>query len=352
MTEINLKTPIKAAILVQQNEPLIVDKIELPKVLEVGQVLVKVHTSGICGSQLGEISGVKGKDKFLPHLMGHEGCATILEIGPGVKYLKKDDKVVLHWRKGQGIEAAPPKYLWKGDFVNAGWVTTFNTHAIVSENRCTSIPKDTNEDLAALFGCAITTGFGVIENNANLKMGQSIVIFGAGGVGLNMIQAASMHSAWPIIAVDLHQTRLDIAKLYGATHTINSSENDAFKSINSIVSEEGVDIFIDNTGQPTIIESGYQLINKNGKVILVGVPNQNSNINIHSLGLHFGKVITGSHGGESIPDKDIPRYLKLFREFKLGTENLVTSRFKLDEINIAIESMRKGKVSGRVMIDL
>ena len=96
---------MKAAILVEQNQPLIIDDIDLPSQLAPGQVLVKIHASGICGSQLGEIAGIKGQDKYLPHLMGHEGCGTILEIGPGVKYLKENDLVVLHWRKGKGIES-------------------------------------------------------------------------------------------------------------------------------------------------------------------------------------------------------------------------------------------------------
>ena len=173
---------MKAAILVEQNHPLIVDEIKLPNELKAGQVLVKVHTSGICGSQIGEITGVKGKDKYLPHLMGHEGCATVLEIGSGVKFVKKNDLVVLHWRKGKGIESDVPTYKWNGRNINAGWVTTFNSHAVVSENRCTVIPKDTDREIAALFGCAITTGFGVIENNVNLRLGQSIVVFGAGGI--------------------------------------------------------------------------------------------------------------------------------------------------------------------------
>ena len=131
--------------------------------------------SGICGSQLGEIAGVKGPDRYLPHLMGHEGFADVLEIGPGVKHVKPGDSVVLHWRPGSGIQADPPKYRWRGEQLNAGWVTTFNRHAVVSENRCTQVPSNINADAAALFGCAITTGFGVIENNAGLRMGESVV---------------------------------------------------------------------------------------------------------------------------------------------------------------------------------
>ena len=101
---------MNAAILLSQNQPLVIETVELPTHLKVGQVLVKIHTSGICGSQLGEISGVKGPDPYLPHLMGHEGCGTVLKIGPGVRHVKSGDLVVLHWRKGLGIQSVPPIY--------------------------------------------------------------------------------------------------------------------------------------------------------------------------------------------------------------------------------------------------
>ena len=329
---------MKAAILTKQNRPLIVDKIEIPDKLEAGQVLVKVHISGICGSQIGEIKGVKGPDKFLPHLMGHEGCATVLEIGPGVKNVKKDDLVVLHWKKGTGIESNTPKYIWKGKLVNAGWVTTFNTHAIVSENRCTSIPKNTDKEIAALFGCAISTGFGVIEKNANVQIGQSVVVFGSGGIGLNIIQAAHLRSAWPIIAVDLFENRLSLAKKLGATHLINSSKEDFKNQIKNICGSKGIDVFIDNTGIPEIIELGYELTHSEGKIILVGVPKVGQNINIFSLPLHFGKVIVGSHGGESEPHKDINRYLNLIQNKKISLKEIISEKYQLEDINIAINN--------------
>jgi S-(hydroxymethyl)glutathione dehydrogenase/alcohol dehydrogenase len=135
---------MKAAILVEQRQPLVVDEVELPSVLEVGQVLVKVHYSGICGSQLGEIDGAKGEDKFLPHLLGHEASGTVEAIGPGVKHVNLGDTVVLHWRKGLGIEGAPPVYKWRGQKLNAGWIATFNEYAIVAENRVTAIPHDSD----------------------------------------------------------------------------------------------------------------------------------------------------------------------------------------------------------------
>ena len=126
-------------------------------------------------------------------------------------------------KKGLGINSETPKYKWGNKIINAGWVTTFNEYAVISENRCTKICKSNDLDIAALLGCAVTTGFGVIENNAKLKMGESVVVFGAGGVGLNIIQAAKLVSAYPIIAVDLYGERLKLATKFGATHIINST---------------------------------------------------------------------------------------------------------------------------------
>ena len=341
-----------AAILYAQKQPLIVDVIEMPQQLDVGQVLVEIRVSGICGSQLGEIAGVEGPDRYLPHLMGHEGFATVLEIGPGVKHVQPGDSVVLHWRPGSGIQADPPTYRWRGKKLNAGWVTTFNRHAVVSENRCTRVPKDTNPDAAALFGCAVTTGFGVVENNACVRMGEAVVVFGAGGIGLNIIQAAALLSASVIIAVDLFDSRLNLALQLGATHTINSSCEDAEAGIQAALSGQPLDVFIDNTGLPNVIEQGYRLTHSQGRVILVGVPRQGNKAAFHTLPLHFGKVLTGSHGGESKPAEDIPRYLRLLRQGRLELDRVVSARYSLEEINTAIDAMRDGSTAGRVMIDL
>ena len=133
---------MKAAILINNRKPLVITDVELPKILEFGQVLVKVFYSGLCGAQLNEIDGVKGKDKFLPHLLGHEGSGLVLNTGPGVTTVKKGDHVVLHWRPSLGIQSPTPKYKWGSKTVNAGWVTTFNNQAVISENRLTKIPKN------------------------------------------------------------------------------------------------------------------------------------------------------------------------------------------------------------------
>ncbi|MEI8064346.1 MAG: alcohol dehydrogenase catalytic domain-containing protein, partial [Verrucomicrobiota bacterium] len=177
----------RAAILVESNKPLVVDEIDLPK-LDVGQVLVRIHVSGICGAQLNEIAAIKGTDKFLPHLLGHEGGGMVEEVGPGVTQVKPGDRVCLHWRKGAGIHAQPAKYRWQNRVVNSGWVTTFSDYAIVSENRVTPIPPNAPFEIAALMGCAVTTALGLINNDAKVKIGQSVAVFGCGGVGLSIVQ--------------------------------------------------------------------------------------------------------------------------------------------------------------------
>lgn len=341
----------KAAILVEQNQPLVIDEIVLPDTLEYGQVLVKVISSGICGSQLGEIDGIKGPDKFLPHLLGHEGGGIVEKIGPGVSKVKKGDHVVMHWRKGEGIESLTPKYQWNDRQVNAGWITTFNEFAIVSENRLTPISSNIDFEIAALLGCAVPTGFGIINNNAKLKIGESVVIFGIGSVGMNVVQGASLVSAYPIIAVDLYTYKLELAKKFGATHVINANYQDVTAEIFSICGSLGVDVAIDNTGSPSVIEMAYEVTSPSGRTILVGVPPHKKKISLYTLPLHFEKKLLGSHGGDGYPSTDIPNYIKLIESSKIQLNEMITHRFTLDNINVAMEQIRNGMI-GKCLIQM
>lgn len=340
-----------AAILVEQRKPLELVEIEMPA-LRYGQVLVKVMTSGICGSQLGEIDGVKGPDPYLPHLLGHEGCGEVLECGEGVRRVKPGDRVVLHWRRASGIEAPAPRYASNIGPINAGWVTTFNQMAVISENRLTPVPASFDPEGAALMGCAVTTGFGVVNNNARLRIGESIAVLGAGGIGLNIVQAAAMASAHPIIAVDVHAGRVELAKQLGATHGIVADGRDVEAEILAIAGKAGLDVAVDNTGHPRMIEMAYRLTSARGRTILVGVPKKGDLVSLYTLPLHFEKEIEGSHGGESIPDIDIPRYVRLVEAGKLDLAPLVGRRYPLAEINQAIADMRSGAVNGRCIIRL
>jgi Zn-dependent alcohol dehydrogenase len=334
---------MRAAILVEQQKPLVVGDVSLPK-LDHGQVLVKVCYSGICGSQIGEIDGVKGKDPYLPHLLGHEGSGVVEDMGPGVTRLKGGQHVVLHWRKAAGIEASPSKYKWGKRTVNAGWVTTFNEYAIVSENRVTPIPQEFSLETATLYGCAVTTGFGVIHNDAMVKIGESVVVFGVGGVGLCVVLGARLASACPIIAVDIYRNKLDLAREFGATHVIDSAHEDVRETVHGVLGDAGADVAVDNTGVAKIMELAHELTGPRGRTIMVGVPRFDERIRIDSMPLHFGKVITGSWGGDANPSEDIPRYVRLQMSGRFNLDKIISHQFELDRINDAIEQLRTGEV--------
>jgi S-(hydroxymethyl)glutathione dehydrogenase/alcohol dehydrogenase len=342
---------MKAAILVQSKAPLIVEEVIPPDELFSGQVFVKVEYSGICGAQINEIDAVKGPDKYLPHLLGHEGVGIVLENGPGVTTVKSGDRVVLHWRPSSGIQSATPVYSWNGKRVNAGWVTTFNTHAVISENRLTVIPESLDSRLATLFGCAVTTAFGVVDNDAQIKVGQSVLIFGIGGVGLCIAQAAAMKSGYPIVGVDVMDNKLSKGRAFGLTHALSAGSDDLPGKIREVIGPKGADIVIETTGNSRVIEEAYKLTHPEGKTILVGVPRKGDNISISSLPLHFDQVLTGSHGGGSEPDKDIPRLIRLINAGKLNLDGLITHEFSLESINEAIQVFRSGE-AGRIILSM
>jgi S-(hydroxymethyl)glutathione dehydrogenase/alcohol dehydrogenase len=340
----------KAAVLAESRKPLIVDEIELPDALNVGQVLVKVLHTTICGAQLNEIAAAKGPDKFLPHLLGHEASAKVIETGLGVTYVKAGDTVVMHWRPSLGIQCTPPSYKWRGQKLNAGWITTFNDYAVVSENRLTPIPADYDLKLAPLLGCAVTTAAGVINNDAKVKIGESVAIFGVGGVGLNVVQFAHLAGANPIVAIDLIDSKLAMAKARGATHTLNAGTiKDIPAAIRGIVGAKGPDKVIETTGVKQVIEQAYDLTHADGTCVLVGVPNEK--VTIYTLPIHFNKILTGSHGGDARPQIDIPRLIALSKAGRLSFDGIITHEFPLEQINEALDVMRSG-AAGRVLLNV
>jgi len=342
----------KAAVLVESKKSLVIDNIEvLP--LRFGQVLVKLYCSSICGAQINEIDAVKGPDAFLPHLLGHEGSGEVMECGEGVTTVAPGNRVVLHWRKGSGIHAPTPEYKSKKlGKINAGWVTTFNEYAVVSENRLTVVPDNFDPEYGALMGCAVTTAFGTLNNDARLRIGESIAILGTGGLGLSMVQGAAMLSAHPIIAVDLHNDRLELARKLGATRVINSRNQDAEAEIRKIAGKEGVDVAVDNTGVPEVLEMAFRTTSPRGRTILVGVMTKGERASIYTYPLHFDQEIIGSSGGHCRPEIDIPNYVRLCEAGKLSLKELIGRRYSLDQINEALADMRNGTVAGRCMITI
>ena len=335
---------MKAAILQKINQPLIIQEVECTP-LKVGQILVKNIVSGLCGAQLHEIRGHKGNEKFLPHLMGHEGCGIVEEIGPGVSKVKVGDKVVMHWRQGSGIESDFPNYIFNQKVISSGKVTTLSEYSIVSENRLTPVPKDTPSEFCAILGCALTTALGIIDNEVDIKFGESVAIIGCGGVGLNLIQGAFMKNAYPILAIDNNNSKKELCLKSGASQFI--------ESINEL-DNESIDIIIDTTGIPFVINQAVSKLSGHGRMILVGQPAPGRGIelmNALSLFNGIGKTIKATQGGKTNPTIDIPRYVKLHQKGLLNVSYLFTHRFKLDDVNDAFSLLQKGD-AGRILIDI
>lgn len=340
-----------AAVLVELHQPLQLHSLEIPP-LQVGQVLVEVLSSGICGSQLGEIAGVKGKDPYLPHLLGHEACATVLEVGPGVRKVKSGQRVVMHWRKSPGIDAEPATYscarLGK---VQSGSLTTFSRHSVVSENRLTPVADDTPPAVAALLGCAVTTGFGVVARDARLTPGESLLVLGSGGVGLSVVQAARLAGAYPIMVYDRFENRLQLARSLGADQVL-LADSEGEQRLRQALPPGGFDVVVESTGAVPLIELAYQLCAPQGRVVLVGVPRVGEQARLYTLPLHFGLCLSGTHGGQSEPHLDIPRFLRLHRAGRLPLEQLISRVYPFEDINAALGDMTSGAVAGRCLLDM
>lgn len=344
---------MRAAILETIDAPLVIAEVGLTP-LEVGQVLVKVLVSGICGSQLQEIAGNKGNAKFVPHLLGHEGCGIVEEVGPGVTTVRKGDKVVMHWRPGEGIESGFPKYVYKGREISSGKITTFSEYSIVSENRVTAVPSDTPDELAALLGCGLSTALGTIENEANVRFGESVMVVGIGGLGVNLITAAKLASAYPIIAVDIHDSKKELALSMGAHLYINAKKESVVDAMREAFGFGQVDVVVDTAGSKQGTEAIVPLMSGAGRYILVGQPRPGQSIELHDAHHFFqgsGKTFKATQGGQFSPHNDIPRYIRLARGGVLSVEGIITHRVKLDDINEAIELVRSGGAS-RILIEL
>jgi S-(hydroxymethyl)glutathione dehydrogenase/alcohol dehydrogenase len=341
-----VKTP--AAILVAQRQPLVIDEVELPA-LKRGQVLVDIHATRVCGSQIGEIDGVKGPDRYLPHLLGHEAGAIVLEIGSEVTHVAPGDRVVCHWRPGAGIDAGGAVYRWNGKSVNAGAITTFQGQSVISENRLTKVPPETDPELCCLLADTLTTGFGIINNDAKVRADESVVIFGAGGIGLGAVLGAKLAGAQPILVVDLHEHKLAKARAYGATHSINAAEESAADRVREALGGLA-DVTIDGTGSPRVIETAYDLAKlRGGRCVLFGVMPSDQRVSIHTLPLHFGRILMGSEGGQSQPHKDIPRILAQLAAAGVDWRGFVSHRGSLADICDVMARMKAGDVVHAVL---
>ena len=315
---------------------------------------MKLAYSGVCHSQLMEVRGRRGADAYLPHLLGHEGTGKVIEVGEGVSKVKPNDLVVLGWIKGSGLDGGGVRYRCACMLqdINAGGVTTFNEYALVSENRVVALPHGVPLDVGVLFGCAVPTGAGIITNDLKPAPGSSVAIFGLGGIGLSALMATMLFECSKVIAVDVSEHKLELARSFGATHTVNAAQADVVAEIRKLTGSAGVEFAVEASGQVGVIEQAFESLRRGGGVcVFASHPENGKRISIDPYELICGKQIRGSWGGSSNPDRDIPIFAKLYLEGRLPLEKLITKRYSLDKINEALDDLDNQRV-GRPLIEI
>jgi S-(hydroxymethyl)glutathione dehydrogenase/alcohol dehydrogenase len=361
---------IKAAVLRKFKEPLVIEELELEPPKK-GEALIRHINTGFCHTDLHQMLGEFNIG--LPLVPGHETAGVVEDVGPGVTGVRKGDHVVSNFivscgkcpecLRGMGhlcsgyeasflqgtmLDGTSRLRDKAGRPVGHGlYVSGFSTHGIMPEGGVVPIRKDIPLDQACLMSCCVPTGWGTVTNIANVQPGNSVVVYGMGGVGLNVLRAAALRQADPLIAVDLEGEREEIARDFGATHFINNSEEDPVPKIKEIIGK-GADIVFEAIGDPGAIIQAYWSTGKLGKLVISGVTSQNdtTNLPLYRMPLHQ-LTILGSLYGSITPHLDIPKYVELAVKGILKIDRLVTKKFRLEEINEVAEAMIKRRITGR-----
>ena len=333
---------MRAAYLQELRQELVVGDFVPPRLIR-GQVLVEVEYSGICRSQLMEISGSRGPDRWLPHLLGHEACGTVVEVSPGVRKVSPGDAVILSWIKGEGLEAPGARYECEGMAIHSGSVTTFSNYSIVAENRVTPKPNGLAPDVAVLFGCPLLTGAGMVLNEIQPSKASSLVVIGLGGVGISALLAAVALGVEKIIAIDASDEKLELAKRCGAHHAFNPQSVGAVEFVQDMT-DGGADSCVEAAGSTDTIELGFGLIRDGGSLVFASHPPDGQLISLPPHDLIRGKSIAGSWGGSCRLDRDVPRIYELIKDRTDLLQSLLCDRYALDDINSAIADLASGRV--------
>jgi S-(hydroxymethyl)glutathione dehydrogenase/alcohol dehydrogenase len=376
---------VKSAVLREPNKPLTIEELELAPPKE-KEVLVKSAFTGFCHSDLhlmlGEIPIA------LPLAIGHEMSGVVEDVGPGVTKVKKGDHVVGTWmipcgqcpqcRRGMGnicsgnfgaflggmlLDGTSRLTDKNGEMVRHGnFVSGFSNYTVIPETGAIPVPKEFPLDQACFMGCCVPTGWGSVFNTAQIKPGDSVVVYGLGGVGLNCLRAAVMQHASPVIAVDLEGSKKDLALEFGATHFIDSTKEDPVPIILTMtggVQVEGgmwmgggVDVAFEAIGDPGAIIQAYWSTGMAGKVVIPGITphDQTTNLPLMLLPLHQKSILGNLYGSVST-HVDIPRLINMAMKEDLKLDKLITKRFKLNQINDVADAMVKRQIQGRWICD-
>jgi Zn-dependent alcohol dehydrogenase len=328
------------------------------------QVIIRQYASGICHSQLHEIRS----SRSAPRLLGHESTGTVEAVGSAVEHVAVGDTVIVTWvpRSPQAVFRAPegPRLTFAdGTSAAAGNVFTWASHTVADERYVVKAPAGTPLDTGAIIGCAVMTGAGAVLRSADVQAGQSVAVWGVGGVGLSAIVAARNRGASPIIAVDLDDAKLEMAMRFGATLTVNAKDVDAVEEVRRLTPGTrpgdlgGVDFSFDCIGRVIATQQAIAAARRGhwgeirgGSAFLVGVPTEQAVVDTTDLLLGEKRFI-GSLGGSCTPDTDFPLFIDWYTSGQLELDSLVTARYRLDDINQACADLEAGQIAGRAILD-
>ena len=368
-----MPTPARVIFLPEADEPLAIERVELPDPTDF-QVVVRQFASGICHSQLHQMHNPRDGDQIL----GHEATGEVIKVGAQVTNVQVGDIVFVTWvprnaetaiREVDEIVVERPN----GRTATTRNVFTWADTTLADEKYVVKVPQDTRRDVTSIIGCAVLTGSGAVYNTAAVREGDSVAIFGVGGVGLSAVVAASVVNADPIIAVDLDEEKLEFAKRFGATHGVNASGGDAIEQIKELTAGpagittsfgepiSGVDFAFDCIGRKVTMEQILRAVRpgilgaeSGGTAVLVGVPHESGAefTQQEMMGLLINeKKYIGSIGGSCRPDRDFPMFLAWAEDGALDLDAMVTERFKIGQINEATTALEHGEIFGRAIME-
>ena len=365
----------KAAVYTMMDQPLeIRDDVEV-EAPHAGELKIRMSASGVCHSDLSVVNGTIA----LPPgtILGHEGAGVVEEIGEGVTGFEVGDHIIISWvpqcgdcffcKKEQGYLCenannaigigamldGTTRATSKGSpLYQMSAVGTFAEVSIIPAISAVKIDKDVDMRVAALIGCGVLTGVGAALNTADIKPGDTVAVLGCGGVGLNVIQGARIAGATTIIAIDMSETKLALAKQFGATHTVNASQGDAVSGVMNLTENRGADVAFEVIGLKATIDQTINMTRRGGETVLVGVPRMDVVIEIPGF---FGlvlqdKKIKGCWYGSSNVQKDVPKLVALYKAGELKLEELISAEITLDQVNEAFEVMKGGEVARSVIV--
>ena len=358
---------MKAAVCYEYGKPLVIDDLDLAPP-QAGEVKVKIAACAICHSDITYADGGWGGTP--PQVFGHEASGVVAETGPGVHTVKAGDRVLVTLLRSCGhcgscengrlnvcetrfpLDREARMHNGEGTRIKQGLRTgAFAEYTVVDQSQVAIIPADLPFDVASLLSCGVITGFGAVVNTARLPANAGTGVIGCGGVGLNAVQGAAYAGAFPLVAIDVVDEKLETARAFGATHTINSAKTDARRSVGDITGKRGLEYVFTAVGNPGAIEQGLALLAPAGTLTIVGMPPTGDLVSFDATDMaNAGQRILGSKMGSTRLRVDIPRLIALYQSGRLKLDELISNRYPLIEINRAIDDVRRDKVLRNVIV--